>query len=59
MGVPTAAKVGALRTTNRGGNIKPGKIYNMIFGNVGARVKPGDQVSVVVGDFKVEHLRVN
>jgi len=59
LGVPTAAKVGALRTTDRGGNIKPGKIYNMIFGNVGAQIKPGDKVSVVVGDFKVEHLRVN
>jgi hypothetical protein len=59
LGVPTAAKVGSLRTTNRGGNIKAGKIYNMIFGNVGAQIKPGDKVAVVVGDFKVEHLTVN
>jgi hypothetical protein len=58
LGVPTAAKVGALRTTNRGGNIKAGKIYAIMFSNLGAQVKPGQKVSVVIGDFKVEHLRV-
>jgi hypothetical protein len=56
--VPSAAKVGALRTTNRQGNIKPGKIYNIMFANPGYHVKPGQKVSVVIGDFKVEHLTV-
>lgn len=58
-GVAVSAKVGSLRTTNRVGNIHAGKIYNMVFGNLGAKVKPGDKVSVVAGDFKVEHLTVN
>jgi len=59
LGVPTAAKVGALRTTNRQGNIKNGKIYNIMFSNPGAQVKPGQKVAVVAGEFKVEHLTVN
>ena len=59
LAVPSAAKVGALRTTNRGHNVKPGKIYNIMFANPGFHVKPGQKVSVVIGDFKVEHLIVN
>jgi hypothetical protein len=59
LAVPSAAKVGALRTTNRGHNVKPGKIYNIMFANPGFHVKPGQKVSVVIGDFKVEHLTVN
>jgi hypothetical protein len=59
LGVPSAAKVGALRTTNRQGNIKNGKIYNIMFSNPGAQVKPGQKVSVVAGEFRVEHLTVN
>ncbi len=58
-GVPSAAKVGALRTTNRGGNIKSGKNYYIMFSNPGYHVKPGQKVSVVIGDFKVENLVVN
>lgn len=58
LGVPTAAKVGALRTTNRGGNIKAGKIYNIMFSNPGAIVKPGDVISLVIGDFKIDRLTV-
>ena len=57
--VPMAAKVGAFRTTNRGKNIKADKTYYMIFGNPDRHVKAGEQVTVVIGDFKVEHLMVN
>jgi hypothetical protein len=56
--VPTAAKIGALRTTNRGHNVKPGKIYNIMFSNPGFHVKTGQKVTVVSGDFKAEHLTV-
>ena len=59
LGVPTAAKVGALRTTNRQGNIRNGKIYTIMFSNPGARIEPGHKVTVVAGEFKVEHLTVN
>ncbi len=58
LAVPTAAKIGALRTTNRGHNVKVGKIYNIMFSNPGFQVKPGQKVSVVSGDFRVEHLTV-
>lgn len=58
LAVPTAAKVGALRTTNRGHNIKAGKIYNIMFSNPGFMVQPGQKVTVVSGDFKAEQLTV-
>jgi hypothetical protein len=57
--VPMAAKVGAFRPTNRGKNIKADKTYYMIFGNPDRHVKVGEKVTVVIGDFKVEHLKVN
>ena len=57
--VPMAAKVGAFRPTNRGKNIKADKTYYMIFGNPDRHVKAGEKVTVVIGDFKVEHLMVN
>jgi hypothetical protein len=57
--VPMAAKVGAFRPTNRGKNIKPDKIYYMIFGNPDRHVKAGEQITVVIGGFMVEHLLVN
>ena len=58
LGVPTAAKIGSLRTTNRGHNIKAGKIYNIMFSNPGFGVRPGEKVAIGAGDFKVEHLTV-
>ncbi len=57
--VPMAAKVGAFRPTNRGKNIKPNKIYYMVFGNPDAHVKSGEKVTMVIGDFKAEHMTVN
>ncbi|MES9815623.1 MAG: hypothetical protein ABW155_03160 [Candidatus Thiodiazotropha sp.] len=57
--IPMAAKVGAFRTTNRGQNIKPNKTYYMVFGNPDAHVKSGEKVTMVVGDFKAEHLIVH
>lgn len=56
--VPVAAKVGAFRPTNRGQNIKDDKTYYMVFGNPDNHVKPGEKVSVVIGDFRVENLTV-
>jgi len=57
--VPMAAKVGAMRPTNRGKNIKADKNYYMIFANPDRHVKRGEKVTVIIGEFKVEHLRVN
>jgi hypothetical protein len=57
--VPMAAKVGAFRPTNRGKNIKADRNYYMIFGNPDRHVKSGDKVTVVIGDFMVEHMTVH
>jgi hypothetical protein len=57
--VPVASKVGAFRPTNRGKNIKADKSYYMIFANPDNYAKPGDRVSVIIGDFRVENLTVN
>jgi hypothetical protein len=56
--VPAGQKVGAFRTTNRGKNIQAGKDYVIMFGNPDSFVKPGQKVSVVIGDFRVERLTV-
>jgi hypothetical protein len=53
--VPTMEKVGQLRQSNTPEN---GKSYWMVFSNKGYIVKPGHQVSVVIGRFRVDKLVV-
>ena len=57
--VPMGAKVGAFRPTNRGRNIVADKDYYMMFANPGFYVQPGQKVSVVIGDFRVDGLALN
>lgn len=57
-GVPSANKVGYLRTTNRGHNIRAGKVYSIMFSNPGLHIKGGDKVTVVAGRFRAEHITV-
>ncbi len=57
--VPAAEKVGAFRTTNRGRNIVADKNYYLMFANPDRHVRPGDKVTILIGDFKVEGLTVN
>lgn len=54
--VPNPAKVGPLRATTR----KPeaGKRYYIMFANPGKYVQQGDLVTVVVGDHRFEHLKL-
>jgi len=54
LAVPRTAKVGPLRSSNEP---QEGKVYWMFFGNPGV-VKTGSNVTVVIGDFKVENLVV-
>ena len=56
LSVPETAKLGPLRNSNLP---QEGKIYWMFFGNAGMLVQPGDEVTVVIGDFRVENLVVN
>ena len=55
MAVPETAKIGPLRNSNIP---QAGKIYWMFFGNAGNLVKPGDKVTVVIGEFRTENLVV-
>ena len=54
--VPVGETVGTLRQTTQ----KPvaGRIYFIFFGNPGNTVKPGSKVTIVIGDFKAEHIEV-
>jgi hypothetical protein len=54
--VPQMEKVGQLRQASQ--NIEAGKSYWMAFSNVGRRVKRGDRVNVVIGNFQAQGLVV-
>jgi hypothetical protein len=53
--VPEPPKVGALRNTRKP---QPDRNYFILFANPGRYVQKGKQVTVVIGDFKAEHLVV-
>jgi len=53
--VPTPAKTGALRNSNPP---KDGHTYWMFFANPGQLVKPGQHVSIEIGEFLAENLVV-
>jgi hypothetical protein len=53
--VPVMDKVGPLRQAPK---LEAGKEYWMVFSNKGDVVKTGERVSVVVGNFRVDGLRV-
>ena len=55
MMVPAPGKVGALRNSNMP---KEGTTYWMFFANPGQYIKPGDQVSIQIGDYLQQHLTV-
>ena len=55
MMVPTPGKVGALRNSN---TPKAGTTYWMFFANPWRYIKPGDQVSIQIGDYLQQHLTV-
>jgi len=54
--VPALEKVGMLRQT---GTPEAGRIYWMAFSNKGRRVRRGDRVNVVIGNFHAEGLVVD
>jgi hypothetical protein len=55
IGVPAPAKIGALRNSDMP---VEGKTYWMFFANPGRSIKPGDAVSIQIGDYLQEHLIV-
>lgn len=54
--VPDPPKIGALRQTPR--NPRPNSNLFVMFGNPGRTVQAGDRVTVVIGDFRAEHVVV-
>jgi hypothetical protein len=54
--VPSMEKVGQLRQSS---TPEAGKSYWMAFSNKGRRVKRGDRVSVVIGQFRADGLVVD
>jgi len=57
LSVPTTAKVGPLRQTVRYGLPKKDRVYFILFGNPHV-IKPGDKVTVAIGDFRAENIVV-
>jgi len=55
VGVTSPGKIGPLRNSNM--PVK-GKTYWMFFTNPGRSIKPGDAVSIQIGDYLQEHLIV-
>jgi hypothetical protein len=55
MAVPTVPKVGSMRSTR-----KPlqDRNYFILFANPDKHIKPGHKVTVVIGDYRAEHLVV-
>lgn len=57
--VPFTQKLGALRSSVRSSNmVKKDHNYVALFANPGKHVKPGDQVTLVIGNFILENLAV-
>lgn len=57
--VARSPKIGALRSTVRTEDmVKQGRIYGALFANPGRFVHAGDRVTVVMGEFRAEHLVV-
>lgn len=56
--VPAPAKVGPLRQTIDTGTPMAGRTYFVMFANPGQYIKPGNKVTVVIGEFKAENLTV-
>jgi len=54
--VPNTPKAGPLRQSAE--QLEAGKIYWMFFSNLSRAIKSGSQVTVTIGDFKVEHLTI-
>ncbi len=54
--VPISSKVGPLRQVQT--HPQAGRNYTTLFANPSRHVKRGDLITVVVGDFSVEHLAV-
>ena len=56
LAVPKTARAGSLRQA--GQQLKAGRTYTLLFPNPGGRLRSGNQLTLVMGDFRAEHLVV-
>lgn len=56
--IPSSPKVGPMRQTVKYGDPPEGRTLFVMFANPGRLVKQGDEVAVVIGDFKADNLIV-
>jgi hypothetical protein len=57
--VPFSEKVGTMRQSVRSENmVKEDKNYFVLFANPGRYVKPGDLVTIQIGEYRQEHVAV-
>lgn len=55
--VPSSPKVGSLKP-HAGDKLQPGKQYFSIFSNPGKRIQPGQKVTLVIGEFRIDQVIV-
>jgi len=55
-GVPASPKIGFLRQAPS--DLKANKVYFLFVANPGKKIQKGDKLTLVIGDFKIEHLIV-
>ncbi len=58
LGVPVTPILGSLRQTARNGKVSPDHTYFVLFANPGRYLRPGDQVTLMVGDARLTNLVV-
>jgi hypothetical protein len=57
--VPSSEKVGSMRqSVGIESQVRAGRNYFVLFANPGRHVKPGDRVTIEIGDFRQEHVTV-
>lgn len=56
--VPSPPKIGALRQTLETGLPPAGKVAFIFFANPGRALKSGELATLVIGDCRIEHVRV-
>jgi hypothetical protein len=57
-GVPESPKLGQMRTTRRNSAAAEERDYHILFANPGHVLRPGQKVSLVIGDTKLENLLI-
>jgi hypothetical protein len=56
--VPSTPKIGPMRQTTKYGPPKKDRTYFIFFTNPGRRIQAGDEITVEIGEFRVENLVV-